>query len=209
MTQPLLPMHTFQWPEQVAAIFCFQFADHLTMCSWYSGRALLQRADVHLQPHADEEATIIRTPFSVYSSHNAAFTHSAAGLKLRDEFEAVSDRQSQTRGEIIMHSSRTQWAYSFYDTLCLCVCVCCLSTSVTASQPPLPEAAVPHHGFTSLFSSSHSLLHFLFQRLGCGFWTTHPFSLSSSLIFPHSSCISSSPLPQQGQPPRSVPQGPL
>ncbi len=75
---------------------------------------------------------------------HAAFTHSAAGLKLRDEFEAVSDRQSQTRGEIIMHSSRTQWAYSFCDTLCLCVCVCCLSTSVTASQPPLPEAAVPH-----------------------------------------------------------------
>lgn len=121
----------------------------------------------------------------VHLTHTA-FTHSAAGLKLRDEFEAVSERQSQTRGEIIMHSSRTQWAYSFCDTLCMCVfvCVCCLSTSVTASQPPLPEAAVPHYGFTSLFSSSHSLLHFLFQRLGCVFWTTHPFSLSSSLIFP-------------------------
>lgn len=118
VTQPLLPTHTFQWPEQVAAIFRFQFADHLTMCSWYSGRALLQRADAHLQPHADEEATIILT--------HAAFTHSGADLKLRDEFEAVSERRSQTRGEIIMHSSRTRWAYSFCDTLCMCVR--CLST---------------------------------------------------------------------------------
>ncbi len=87
----------------------------------------------------------------VYLTH-AAFTHSAVGLKLRDEFEAVSERQSQTQGEIVMHSSRTPWAYSFCNTLCMCVfvCVCCLSTSVTASQPPLPEAAVPHHAFTSV-----------------------------------------------------------
>ncbi|KAK2880974.1 hypothetical protein Q8A67_018242 [Cirrhinus molitorella] len=80
------------------------------MCSWYSGRALLQRADAHLQPHADEKATIILT--------HAAFTHSATGLKLRDEFEAIV-KDSHKHGQ-----------------------------------------------------------------LGCGFWTTHPFSLSSSLIFP-------------------------
>lgn len=55
-------------------------------------------------------------------------THSAAGLKLRDEFKAVSERRSQTQGEIIMHSSRTGWAYSFYNSLCLCVY--CLSTWV-------------------------------------------------------------------------------
>lgn len=148
-------------------------------------RARLQRADTHLQPllwwggHDHPHALIC-----VHLTH-ASFTHSAAAFKLRDEFKAVKERRSQTRGEIIMHSSRTGWAYSFYNSLCVCVFVCVLPLhmSVTASQPPLPEAAVPHHSFTSLFSSSHSLLHFLFQRLGCGFWTTHPF-LCLPLLFP-------------------------
>lgn len=139
---------------------------------------------------------------------HAAFTHSAVGLKLRDEFEAVSEIQSQTRGEIIMHSSRTQWAYSFCDTLCLCVCAASPRVLLHRSrrcQRQLFHTMVLHHcshppilSFTFCFSDLAAVFGPLIL------------SLCLPLLFsPHSSCISSSPLPQQGQPPRSVPQGPL
>lgn len=60
----------------------------------------------------------------------SSFMHRAVCLKLRDEFEAVSESRLHTQGEIIMHSSRTtRPRHNEHVRMCWCAP---LHTSVTA-----------------------------------------------------------------------------